>query len=570
MKKRFNTIITALISCLVLLCACAPTETTVELICTTDIHGSLFPYNYITGQPTKHSLAQVATYIEQVRDTSDNVILVDAGDMLQGTPAVYYYNFVDTVSNHVLADIYNYMQYDAVCVGNHDIETGHNVYDKVFAQMKMPVLAGNAIYKDSGDPYFKPYTIIERGGRRIAIIGLITPHIPFWLQEKYWEGMDFEDMIESAQKWMDYVKKNEKPDAVIGLFHSGYDYTYGNQTADTYKNENASILVGERVEGFDCIIIGHDHRYYTPMLTSPSGHKLPLVDTGTAAHKLGHLTLHFNGNERPKIDVRTVVAEDLKPSDKYMAEFEPQEKAIREYSSQIVGTIKEDIYSNEALFGSCKFMDILHRTMMKHAEADISFTAPLRLNANIEKGDLTVGDMFNLYKFENTLNSIRMTGDEVRRYLEYSYNKWISNPAETGHILLLDEQNRIKHEFFNFDAAAGIRYTVNPFKPFGERVEILSMMNGAPFDLKKTYIVAINSYRFNGGGGHLTQGLGWSKEEIDKRLVKCILKDLRGLTLEDLQEKEDIEIPSYKNWKFVPESSVKAYIEIDNELIKKE
>lgn len=560
--------LTILISCLGMLSSCSPTSTTVELICTTDVHGALFPYNYVSSHPVNHSLAQVATYVEQVRDTAKNVILLDAGDMLQGTPAVYYYNFVDTESTHILADIHNYMEYDAVCVGNHDIETGHDVYDKVFSEMKAAVLAANAIDKRSGNPYFKPYTIIERAGKRIAVIGLITPHIPFWLQEKYWEGMEFEDMIESAQKWINIVKSKENPDAIIGLFHAGYDYKYGNADKNTYKNENASQLVAEKVDGFDCIIIGHDHRYYTPMVTTPSGNKIPIVDTGTAAHKFGHLTIHFNGNERPKIDVRLISGDDLKPSEKFMSKFAAQEKAIKDYSSQIVGNLKEDLFSNEALFGSCKFMDLVHQTMLNHTGAQISFSAPLRLNANVEKGDLSVGDMFNIYKFENTLNAINLTGDEVRRYLEYSYNIWISNPDETGHLLLLNEENHIKHEFFNFDTAVGINYTVNPYKPYGERVEILSMMNGEKFSLDKTYLVAMNSYRFNGGGGHLTKGLGLEKEEIEKRLVKCILKDLRGLILSDLQKQKVIEVPFFNNWKFVPENRVKQYIIKDNEIIR--
>lgn len=565
--KRLLIIPLTVISILIML-SCSPSNTTIELIYTTDVHGALFPYNYITGRPTNHSLAQAASYIEQVRDTAENVLLLDAGDILQGTPAVYYYNFVDTTDTHVIADMYNHLKYDAIAVGNHDIETGHSVYDRVFSQLNMPVLAGNAIRKDNGTPYFQPYTIVKKGGKKIAIIGQITPHIPFWLQEKYWEGMDFEGMIVSSQKWVNYVKENEKPDAIIGLFHSGYDYTYNNSDADTDKNENASMLVAEKVDGFDCILIGHDHKYYTPMVTSPSGHKFPLVDAGTAAHKVGHLTLQFNGNERPIVKSRLVSVEEYEPSKSVMAKLADKEKKIRDYSSTIVGTIKENISSNEALFGSSKFQDIVHHTMLKHTGAEISFTAPLRLNANIKKGELSVGDMFNIYRYENTLNEISLSGDEIKRYLEYSYNGWVCNPDETGHLIILNEDNWVKNEYFNFDTAVGIDYTVNPFKPYGERISILRMSNGEPFDPNKIYTVAMNSYRYNGGGGHLMQGLGLSKAEIEKRLLKVILRDLRGLTLEDLQSMDEIEFPSYNNWKFVPEDRVKPFIIKDSELLK--
>lgn len=546
-----------------LLNSCSEKTRTIEIIYSTDVHGSLFPYDYINNHPTNHSLAQVASYVKQVRDTSDNVILLEAGDMLQGTPMVYYYNYVDTSSTHIIADIYNYMQYDAVTIGNHDIEAGHAVYDRVVSQLNMPVLAANAVKTNEDTPYFNPYTIIKRGDKKIAIIGLITPHIPHWLHEDYWKGMEFEDMIVSAQKWVDIVKQKEKPDVIIGLFHAGYDHTYGKSSADEPMNENASTLVGERVEGFDCILIGHDHKYYTPMITTPSGRKIPMCDAGTAAHKIGHLTIHFDEGEHPRIVNRIVSVEDIKPSEEYTNLFKSQHETVMAYSQNIVGEINEEIIANESLFGSCKFVDFVHRVMLNETGADISFTAPLRLFTTIEKGELTVGDMFKLYKYENTLNVMALTGDEVRRYLEYSYDKWISNPDETGHLLLLDEDERIEHQYFNFDSAAGIRYTVNPYKPYGERVEIISMMDGSAFNKDKTYKVAINSYRFNGGGNHLEAGVGLTKEQITERHLESIMTDLRELIRKELKAKGKSNIPSYGNWKFVPEDKLRPYIEKD-------
>ncbi|MDO4461855.1 MAG: bifunctional UDP-sugar hydrolase/5'-nucleotidase [Bacteroidia bacterium] len=564
--KNLHTILYSIISALLLL-SCSPTETTIEIIYTTDTHGDILPFGFITEKPTDHSMAHVATYLEHVRDTSDNVVLLDAGDFLQGTPAVYYYNFVDTTTTHVVASIFNYLKYDAITVGNHDIETGHDVYDRVVSQINAPVLAANAIHKGSDEPYFKPYTIIKKGGKKIAVIGLITPHIPFWLPEKYWEGMEFEDMVEAAQKWVDFVKKEENPDLMIGLFHAGYDYTYGEANADTPKNENASMLVANRVDGLDCILIGHDHKYHVAEITNHKGNKCHLVDAGSSANMVGHVTVRFNKENKKSIKSRLVEVDSYEPSKRYLEIFANQKKTIRDYSTTIVGTLKEDIYSNEALFGSSKLLNIVHRTMLKHTGAEISFTAPLSLNAIIPKGDLSIGEMFNIYKYENTLNSILLSGDEIRKYLEYSYKGWICNPDECGHLIIINNYNRVKNGYFNFDTAMGIDYTVNPFKPYGERVTITQMSDGTPFYPEKMYTVAINSYRFNGGGGHLTQGLGLSKEEIGNRLVKSIMRDLRGLTLEDLQETEEIKIPTYNNWKFVPEDRVEPFIKKDSSIL---
>ncbi len=178
-----------------------------KIIETTDEHGAAFPYDFTDQKISNNSLAQVTTYLKQERAKKDQqVILLSGGDLLQGTPLVYYYNFEKTNVPHVWAEIMNYMHYDAAAVGNHDIETGHPVYDRVNKQLNFPWLAANAVYKKNGKRYFKPYTIIKREGTKIAVLGLITPAIPNWLPPKIWEGMEFLDMIETANKWVKIMK----------------------------------------------------------------------------------------------------------------------------------------------------------------------------------------------------------------------------------------------------------------------------------------------------------------------------------------------------------------------------
>ena len=117
----------------------------------------------------------------------------------------------------------NHIGYDAVTMGNHDIETGHTVYDKWINELKCPVLGANIIESATGKPYLKPYTVISRNGIRTAVIGLVTPAIPYWLNESLWSGMRFESIYESAAYWLNHVMETEKPDIVIGLLHSGWN-----------------------------------------------------------------------------------------------------------------------------------------------------------------------------------------------------------------------------------------------------------------------------------------------------------------------------------------------------------
>ncbi|MEJ2103290.1 MAG: metallophosphoesterase [Ignavibacteriaceae bacterium] len=220
---------------------------TLKFVETSDVHGAIMPYDFLNDTVTNSSLAQVYTYVESERYVpNQELILLDNGDILQGDPIVYYYNYEDTTSTHIQAAAMNFIKYDAATVGNHDIEAGHSVYDKFREEINFPWLAANAINEGTDKPYFKPYTIIERKGIKIAVLGLITPSIPEWLPKILWTGMSFGDMIEAAKKWVLIIKEKEKPDLVIGLFHSGVDYTYGGEKANTYKNENASELVAHK------------------------------------------------------------------------------------------------------------------------------------------------------------------------------------------------------------------------------------------------------------------------------------------------------------------------------------
>lgn len=137
-------------------------EVTLKFVETTDVHGCYFPYDFIRQKPTGGSLARVSSYVKELRKTwGDRLLLVDNGDILQGQPVAYYYNYIDTASVHVNAEMLNYMKYDAATVGNHDIEAGHAVYDRWAVQCKFPVLGANVIDTLTGKPYFEPYKVFE-------------------------------------------------------------------------------------------------------------------------------------------------------------------------------------------------------------------------------------------------------------------------------------------------------------------------------------------------------------------------------------------------------------------------
>ena len=544
-------------------------EIKLKFIVTSDIHGAIFQYDFIEDVLTTSSLSQICTYIrEQRQDPDQEVILLDNGDILQGQPIVYYANkaLKDNGKEdrfHIIADVMNYMRYDAATVGNHDIEAGHEVYDYLRKEFKFPWLSANAVHKDTKEPYFEPYTVIERQGIKIAILGLITPAIPNWLPESLWEGMEFEDMIESAQKWVKIIKQREKPDLLVGLFHAGIDYTYNRQTADTYKNENASLLVAQKVDGFDIIFAGHDHQEFNSIITNDFGNKVLVMNPRSLGKYVAVVEVLMEKNlETGRYGKKDITGLNLEMNfcekdNEFEKKFKKHITIIRNYVSEPLAIFTRSVSSREALFADSAFVDLIHKIQLDITGADISFASPLTYDTRISKGTVYVRDMFKLYKFDNLLYIMELTGREIKDYLEYSYSNWFNTMRDENDHLLKFVLNRkgemvLYGKYYNFSSAAGVKYLVDLRKPDGKKIQIIEMASGDPFELDKVYKVAINSYRANGGGSHLTEGVGLTHEQLQSRIIKRYDKDLRNLITEWIKEHKVIHPSPTRHWRLIP------------------
>lgn len=532
-------------------------EVTLKLIETSDVHGCYFPYDFIRNKPMKGSLARVSSYVKEQREKYENVILMDNGDILQGQPVAYYYNYMDTISEHVCAAMLNYMKYDVGTMGNHDVETGHAVYDRWVRQCNFPVLGANIVDNKTGKPYLPPYQVIEKEGVKIAILGMITPAIPSWLPEQLWSGLHFEDMEDCARKWVKIIREKENPDVLVGLFHAGPE---GNKLDNVV--ENGSGNVAKSVPGFDVVFMGHDHARRNEKVVNVEGDSVLLIDPANMSKVVSEVTFTIKKQDgkvvSKQVEGKLVNMDGYAPDADFMNIFSGAYETTMDFVSRNIGRIEHTISSKEAFFGPSAFVDLIHQLQLDITGADISFCAPLSAYAEIKKGDICVSDMFNLYKYENLLYTMKLTGKEIKDFLEMSYALWTNQmQSPDDHLMLLNEEDngfgRFKNPSFNFDSAAGIIYTVDVTKPQGEKIRIERMANGEPFDLNKTYRVAVNSYRGNGGGDLLTKGAGIPKTELAKRIVYSTDKDLRYYLMKRIEEVKVLEPKPLNQWKFIPE-----------------
>ena len=548
-----------------------------RVIETSDVHGSFFPYDFINRKAKEGSMARVMTYVRELRKTyGDHLILVDNGDILQGQPTCYYYNFVKTDVPNVASELMNYMGYDAQVFGNHDVETGHAVYDKWIREMKCPTLGANIIDTKTNQPYVKPYIIIERDGVKIAILGMLTPAIPNWLSEKLWSGLRFDEMVSSARYWMKHLQEKEHPDVIIGLFHSGKE---GGITTDQYE-EDASVKVAREVPGFDLILYGHDHTINKEIVKNVEGKDVLCLDPTCNAIYVADVQIEIEVGKRHRVVSKHIEGDlvkvtSLETDPDFMNHFQPNIDEVNAFVNRKIGEFEHSIYTRDCYFGNSAFADLIHNMQLKLTNADVSFNAPLAFDVSIKEGPLYVSDMFNLYRYENELYVLQMTGKEIRNHLEMSYDLWVSTmKSPDDHIMLLNDGStndlqrfRFKNLTFNFDSAAGIDYEVDVTKPDGQKVRILRMSNGEPFDENKMYKVAMNSYRGKGGGELLTRGAGIAQEEIKNRIIYQSEKDLRFYLMEEIEKAGHLNPQANHNWRFVPEEWTKPAIERDRALL---
>ena len=550
-----------------------------HILSTNDVHGAWFDSTYVGGG-TQRSLFAVNYYVDSVRNTvgAENVMLLDAGDCLQGDNASYYFNFVDTETPHLFPRLMSYMGYDAITVGNHDIEAGHPVYDRVAADLAkagIPFLGGNAIRTDNGEPYFPVYKTFERAGLKVLVMGYTNANNKAWMNEDLWSGMTFESLIPLVQQDVDRLIAQEKPHVVIVSVHSGTG------EGDGTILEDQGLDLFNSLKGVDALLCSHDHSPYV----TENDHIL-LLNTGSKASNVGHgeiVVETHNGKVVSKTYKASLIPVEREKADPVMRDyFRKDYQAVKAFTLKEVGELSRDMVFSDAFLGMSDYTNLLHTVSLGCSPAQISIAAPLTQNATVKAGKLIYNDMFTLYRYENQLFVVKMTGKEIKDFLEFSYDLWINTYEKPGdHILNIrprsdartgTERWSFAEASYNFDSAAGINYTVDVTKPYGSRVAISTMADGTTFSLDATYNVAMTSYRASGGGGAMVRGAGVNTEKIDERVV-AKYPEIRDLIYQYIEKQGVVDPAAIGNkavlgqWKFIPERIANPILEADRKLL---
>ncbi|MGW1807402.1 bifunctional metallophosphatase/5'-nucleotidase [Streptomyces sp. NPDC002078] len=514
---------------------CKPRTWSFSILGTTDLHSHVFDWDYYKDAAytdkagNSVGVARVATLIKQQREAKgeDHVLLVDAGDIIQGTSLAYYFARVDPITGtdgkkgprHPMAVAMNHMRYDAAALGNHEFNYGIEVLRKFESQCHFPLLGANALDAKTLRPAFHPYTVKRicvpgAPDIKVGILGLTNPGIALWDKDNVSGKMVFPGLVEQAKKYVPRLRALGC-DVVFLTDHSGMDGSSSYGDSLPYV-ENASNLVAEQVPGIDAILVGHTH-VEVPSYTvknAETGEEVLLSEPYCWGYRLSvfdfELELHHGQWKVTSKTAQTLNPNTVDEDPEIKKLLEADHELVVKYVNTAVGTCTADLSAAESCWKDVPIMDFIHKVQMESVKAGlsasdaalplISVAAPFSRTADIPQGNVTIKDIAGLYIYDNTLYGKKLTGAQLKDYLEYAAKYYHQVPAGTK-VDTATLTNANKFWDYMYDTAAGVDYEIDVAQPEGSRIKNLTY-NGAAIADDQMFVVAVNNYRANGGSGY--------------------------------------------------------------------
>ena len=516
----------------------------ITVLSTTDLHGHIYPVDYTTNRPSADGLAKVATLIRAARKDAPELILIDCGDVIQGTPLAYHHNRIRNEPVDPMMLSMNALGFDSLTLGNHEYNFGLPVLEKARREAKFPWLGANILRTGSSEPAYDPFVIKVIQGVRVGILGITTPGIPSWENEAHYAGLTFGDPVEAARRWVVTLRDREKVDVMVVALHMGLEENLatGIPSPGQVPNENAALAIARSVPGIDLIFMGHTHREVSGLAVGGA----LLTQAGKWGERLARADVFL---ERPDPSSRwQVIAKSsttlpvtlaTPPDPEILSLIKPYHEETQAWLAQPIGRSATVLSSREARLRDTAIVDLIQRVQLEAGKADVSFAAAFNLDSSLPEGAVTVREISGLYVYENTLVVVELTGAKIKAALEHAAHYF--RPYEPGKspTELIDPTI----PGYNYDMAEGVEYTLDLTRPRGDRVVELRFQ-GSPLAADRTLRVAINNYRLNGGGGY---SMFRGARVLDRSNV-----EIRDLIIDWVRRNPEIPSQPTGNWKMLP------------------
>ena len=544
----------ALVLVLVAVTACAragslprtearPDSLTLVVAGTTDVHGWLRGWDYFANAPdSTRGLTRVATIVDSLRAANpDRVLLVDGGDLLQGT-LVTSIALRDSLGTNPIIAAMNAMHYDAAAIGNHEFNYGRRYLSRAINQATFPFLAANAVTV-AGAPAYVPWTLVTRSGVRVGIVGATTPGSMIWDRDKLAGQVVIRDIVPSVRDAVADAR-GKGADVVIVLLHSGFNEASSYDTAATgLPSENVAARVAREVPGVDLVVFGHSHRELPDTVIGTTLVTQPRNWAGSVS--VSRLTLRRRGAGYSVVARRggVIRARGHAEQPALLASTAEVHRRTVEFVNTPIGDTPVAWNADSSRVMDTPILDFILEVERRVSGADLASVAAFNLNARFGPGPITVAAMAALYPYENNvLRAVRISGKQLREYLEFS-SRYFREGA-TGDSLI-----DASVPGFNYDIVAGVNYALDISKPVGSRVTALSR-NGRPVQDADSFTMALHDYRQQGGGGFAM--IHGAPVVYDKQ------ETIRQLLIDEVRRRGTLRPEDYfvKNWRLMPDSIV--------------
>lgn len=460
-----------------------PLQMDLQILATSDTHGRFLPWDYAANKAdTSGSVAQQAAAIAQRRTPS--TIVVDAGDTIQGNSAELFLQ--DEM--HPMSAGMNAIGYDVWVTGNHEFNFGMDTLKRVIAQQKAKVLVGN-VYAPDGTPLADGYTILNKQGVKVGVIGMVTPNITRW-DSKNLEGWTVTNPVDECRKLTKQLRG--QVDVLLGVMHMDPESEYG-----VYGSGARDLA--EACPEFDVIVAAHGHRSVPGEMING----VLVVENSGNASTLSeiHLQLKRKWDGGWSIDQRTseiVSMKDL-PADaalsQQLAGYDARAKADAE---TLIGELRggnmapeNDVVNiPQPMVQDTALLDFINEVQMYYTGAKVSATALTSMTSQMKEGPIRKCDTASIYTYQNTLYKLEMNGAQLRSFMEWSagfFKTWVPGDLTVA----FDPSTR----YYLYDAFEGVNYEIDVSQEPGGRIRNLTWPDGSPVQDEEVFTVAVNNYR---------------------------------------------------------------------------
>lgn len=531
-----------------------------DIMVTSDLHGAIRPIHYNTNAYRPAGLALLASLIRRERDRSPELLLVDNGDLLQGSPlASYAASFVSNHEVHPFINVLNELGYDAAVMGNHEFNYGQDLLRKAIEDSHFPWLSANIVNEGKPDeevlhtaptgaaiPAFGPPYLIKTlsSGVKIALLGATTHYIPNWEHPKNIEGLQFLDAMETIRAWVGYIREHEQPDVLVVSYHGGFecDLETG-EPAERLTGENQAYAICRDIEGIDVLLTGHQHRQLTAEI-----HGVTVVQPGFSGNGVGHVSTQLDRLSNGKWQIAGKQARlllldedsDVQPDAAVMKLTDELEAKAQAWLDQPIGEVAGDLSITDPAalrLAAHPFIAFVHQVQMEATGAQISNTALLSEEARGFGSLITVRDVLSNFIYPNTLTVLELRGQDIRDALEQTARYF--EVETSGEVVVNPAYMQPKPQHYNYDMWAGVEYELDISKPVGSRVVKLER-EGIPVAMDATYSVVMNSYRAAGGGDYAMYP--------GKKVLHEGATDMAALVEDYIRRHQPLTVEQANNW----------------------